>query len=462
MDAHAHESFVLPIMEEDVIFENSSFSQGADVTPRTAEKDVVLGWRWGLEEDPDITRRSHSGRLDAATQSITQPGVFRDLEPMQVDIENYEGRWLDDDPTAVDLPGQFPYRFLQNAASSLEHLTYTGVPEQWYNSEPSIPHLPKLKSLHIGGWNDRETPFSMFPLAIAFPQIEQLWIGPDVPNLDPGPMAHSQDKWEGVWPHLKVLIFDASIVEDIEPVPLSGLRHLMCINRGNSLLHLLFVEILPDEGDAHEIRDIFSNDDDRLPDFDVIRHSDFRNLRSVQSRSMWILPDRARTMLSNSLANGQLTSFDIGFPDHRHSIELPRGDLSVRHLKAYDWLRGAPSIHTLGCFGFDFRLDPKNDEYLPLPQFLATFPNLRTLRLAGQYEGENKNENENDFASLILAIMSVTHLKTIYMSSSEFQSDSYALRRVEEAAQSKGVQILTRWFYGEEMWPEQWPMPLES
>ncbi|CCE33165.1 uncharacterized protein CPUR_07089 [Claviceps purpurea 20.1] len=82
MDAHAHESSLLPIMEEDVISEESSSSQQAGVTPRNAEKDVVLGWRWGLEEDPNITTESHSGRLDAATQSITQPGGFGDLEPI--------------------------------------------------------------------------------------------------------------------------------------------------------------------------------------------------------------------------------------------------------------------------------------------------------------------------------------------------------------------------------------------
>lgn len=64
------------------------------------------------------------------------------------------------DPTVLDLPRQSSYGFLQNAANSLEHLTFTDVPHQWYYSEPLIPRLPKLKYLRIGGWL-KEIPFSM-------------------------------------------------------------------------------------------------------------------------------------------------------------------------------------------------------------------------------------------------------------------------------------------------------------
>ncbi|CCE33754.1 uncharacterized protein CPUR_07680 [Claviceps purpurea 20.1] len=345
------------------------------------------------------------------------------------------------DPTVLDLPGQFPYGFLQNAASSLEHLTFEGVPRQWYGSEPLIPHLTKLKSLHIGGW---------YPLAIALPRIEQLWIGPNIPNMDPGPVAPWRDKWEGVWPHLKVLIFDASMPADIETVPFSGLRYLMCLHRGNSLLHLRFIYIHP--GWENQYRDIFGNNYGRLPNSDVIRHTDFRNLRSVRSdRSMWILPDRARTLLSKSIENGQLTSFDITFPHHLPTREIPAGDSSVRHLEGYDWLRGAPSIHTLGCYAFRFRLNPRNDEDLPLPQFLATFPNLRTLRIRGQYDNDDE---ENEFSSLILAIISVTRLKTIH--TTFFEPNSKALRKLRKAAHFKGVQIST----ADDDKPEQWPIPL--
>ncbi|KAG6151749.1 hypothetical protein E4U11_007735 [Claviceps purpurea] len=355
------------------------------------------------------------------------------------------------DPIAVDLPRQFPCRFLQNVASSLEHLTFSGVPEQWYTSEPVIPHLPKLKYLHLGGWYDGQTPFSMFPLAIAFPRIEQLWMGPDLPNLNLGPVALWRDKWEGVWPHLKVLIFDASGAEDIEELHVSGLRHLMCLNRGNSLLHLVLIQFYLDWSD--EIRDIFGHRQDELAHFDVARHSDFRNLRSVTSHDgIWIFPDRARTLLSSSIENKQLASFDIVFP--RRVLTSLTENSSVHHLRGYDWLRGAPSIHTLGFFDFLFPLNPKNDEDLPLPQFLATFPNLRTLRLNDVYY----REHENEFASLILAVMSVTRLKTILICRYYSHSDNKAMIKVMEEAQFKGVQIFT----GAKYWVEQWPIPLGS
>ncbi|KAG6159694.1 hypothetical protein E4U11_004217 [Claviceps purpurea] len=351
----------------------------------------------------------------------------------------------------MDLSGEFPYRFLQNAASSLENLTFTGIPQQWYYSEPLIPHLPKVKCLRIGGWWDNVTLFPMFPLSIAFPRIEQLWIGPQLPNLDMGPVALWRDKWEGVWPHLKVLIFDASSVDDVNKIPVSGLRQLMCLNRGTSLLHLAFIHFYLDSDE--QMHDIFGKDHDTLAHSDVARHSDFRNLRSVRSDSgMWILPDRARTLLSNSIEDRQLTSFDIVFPE-RFFRSLPE-DSSVCHLKGYDWLRGSPSIHTLGFFGFLFPLNPQSDDDLPLPQFLATFPNLRTLRLNNFYYRKHQNE----FASLILAIMSVTHLKTIWIYQHSFRRRSKAMRKVRMAAQSRGVQISLAGDYG----LQQWPMKLGS
>ncbi|CCE33168.1 uncharacterized protein CPUR_07092 [Claviceps purpurea 20.1] len=66
--------------------------------------------------------------------------------------------------TPADLLGGFPHTFLQNAASTLEHLTLLSIPQAWCNSAPSIPLLPKLKSLRMRDWKDQET---LFPIVCA-------------------------------------------------------------------------------------------------------------------------------------------------------------------------------------------------------------------------------------------------------------------------------------------------------
>lgn len=56
--------------------------------------------------------------------------------------------------TAVDRPGGFPQTFIQNAASTLEHLEFIGIPTQWYIDVPSIPFLPNLKTCRMGDFKN--------------------------------------------------------------------------------------------------------------------------------------------------------------------------------------------------------------------------------------------------------------------------------------------------------------------
>ncbi|CCE29626.1 uncharacterized protein CPUR_03473 [Claviceps purpurea 20.1] len=144
----------------------------------------------------------------------------------------------------------------------------------------------------------------------------------------------------------------------------------------------------------------------------------------------------------------QLGSFDIVFPDESTTAIGRVGDASIRHLKAYEWARGAPSIHTMGCHHFRFRSDPKNDEDLPLPQFLASFPNLRTLEIySAQYSYE-----PSEFVNVVVAIMKRTHLKTIYTTDVE----GAALGQLKQAAREHDVELIDK------LRPQQWPMPLSE
>ncbi|KAG6150641.1 hypothetical protein E4U11_008229 [Claviceps purpurea] len=82
----------------------------------------------------------------------------------------------------VDREGGFPQTFLQNAASSLEHLNFKGIPLSWYRGK--APHLPQLKTLRMGGaFEDNGS----FPI---------LWIGPDIPYLDVELVALEKGRWE--------------------------------------------------------------------------------------------------------------------------------------------------------------------------------------------------------------------------------------------------------------------------
>ncbi|CCE29409.1 uncharacterized protein CPUR_03102 [Claviceps purpurea 20.1] len=374
----------------------------------------------------------------------------------------------------VDCDGGFPQTFLQNAASSLEHLIFVGIPSQWYRG--MMPHLPHLKTLQIGGDSGDTQSFPIFHLSVAFPSLEQLCIGPNVPFLVEEPARTWRTRWRDVWPHLKVLKFqdwpsdpeDDDLFEELdfnEMLEIGNmederedtrltLRYLMALN---SLQHIS----LKLEGENWPFCTFRHKDEDLLHDVDVAQLSDFRNLRSFESPSFSITPDGGRKLLSNAIMAKQLTSFDLVFP--KESYESPIHDdpedpyteedpdtdeedphaieedpciieeKSIRHLSGYEWLCGTPSIHTLGLYQFRFPDDAENDEDSPLLRFLATFPNLRTLKI-NSWEYKTP-----DFVSLVVSIMRVTHLKTIYTTcvSGEF------LDQLRETAQEHGVQLMS-------------------
>ncbi|CCE29326.1 uncharacterized protein CPUR_03019 [Claviceps purpurea 20.1] len=352
------------------------------------------------------------------------------------------------DGRLVDNPGGFPCSFLQNAAGSLEHLDFMGIPEEWYESEePFIPFLPKLKTLRI---NERQRSgahgfmFPMYPLSIAFPRLEQLFIGPDISYFDPAPVSVWRDNREDIWPHLKVLIFEINHFEDpgfYTKMTRSALRCLTCVNRGNSLEHigLECPQGWPDT-------DIFSGSDDLLPDFDIVQDSEFKNLRSFRTTSLSISPEGARNLLYNAIHTNQLRSFDIVFPMYFERGPGPNysclrvtsgvGERHAEHLRGYDWARGAPSIQSLGCYGLSFDSSPNNDHHHVVVHFVASFPNLRTLSV-----GCNLLNKMADYASFLVEILRHTHLETMYV---EERIDYHAGARaqVRQVACEQGVQLM--------------------
>ncbi|CCE29411.1 uncharacterized protein CPUR_03104 [Claviceps purpurea 20.1] len=336
----------------------------------------------------------------------------------------------------ADSLGGFPRMFLQNAGSSLEHLDLVGIPLQWYRESSSIPFLPKLKTLRLHLAADDETPFPIFSLSIALPRLEQLCFLENITLLGLEPTTIWRGNWDDVWPHLKVLNFECTDPLSSDDETATSLRAIRYLTALKSLQHIHL------QFESEDWPQLFCDSHSLLSDFDVPRYSDFKNLRSVRLDGP-ISPDGARTLLSNAIKTKQLTTYDLVFPDEPVTGNI--GDTCIRHLRGYDWMRGAPSIHTLGCFDFRFPLDAESDEDMPLPQFLATFPNLRTLSIS------SREYRTPEFVNLVVAILRVTHLKTIYTPC----VDGVFLDQLRETAKAYGVQSFAC------RPPDQWPMSLD-
>ncbi|CCE29418.1 uncharacterized protein CPUR_03111 [Claviceps purpurea 20.1] len=358
--------------------------------------------------------------------------IWNKLKNVSISSESY--RFWESD---VDSPGGFPRTFLQNAGSSLEHLSLVAIPSQWYHGTLSIPFLPKLKTLQLNGARDTNGLFPIFSLSVTFPRLEQLQICEDMYFLGLEPTEIWRGNWDDVWPHLKVLKVKCNplLLDDESATSIMAIRYLTALK---SLQHLYL--LFQSEDWPH----LFCGSHGLLSDLDVSRYSDFENLRSVRLLGVNALsPHGARTLLSNAIKTKQLTTYDLVFPEESSTGNI--GDTSIRHLLGYDWMRGAPSIHTLGCFQFRFPIDAETDEDLPLPQFLATFPNLRTLIISSQ------EYSTSEFVKLVVAILKVTHLKTIYTPS----VDGVFLDQLKETAKKYGVQAFAH------RPPDQWPMSLD-
>ncbi|CCE33860.1 uncharacterized protein CPUR_07788 [Claviceps purpurea 20.1] len=334
----------------------------------------------------------------------------------------------------VDSPGGFPRMFLQNAGSSLENLNLRGIPSQWYLEMASIPFLPNLKTLRLYATeDDDDMAFPIFSLSIPFPRLEQLDIN-DLLYLGLEPTEIWRGKWHDVWPHLKVLWFRSlfwSLGSDYESeISLMAIRYLTSLN---SLQHIYL------DFESEDWPHLFRDSHGLLSDLDVLQYSPSKNLRSCIINTP-ISPEGARSLVSNAIKTGQLTSFDLVFPvDHS---ERNFGETSIRHLKGYEWMRGSPSIHTLGCYEFRFPFDAETDDDMPLPQFLATFPNLRTLKISSlEYD-------TLEFAEVVVAVLEVTRLNTIY---TPLVNGVFLDQLRELAQQQYGVQLLA--CYPEEPWP---------
>lgn len=168
------------------------------------------------------------------------------------------------------------------------------------------------------------------------------------------------------------------------------------------------------------------------------------NLRDLRLRQMVMDGAASEPLLRNAIDKNKLRSIDINF--RRPRMADHEGPASCERIAEFSWLRGAESIRCIGLSNFRFRRYPTTDEDLPLPSFLASFPNLETLEIGSEYY------DDAELGSVIVAIMKATKLKRIYQRTVKGAN----LDCLRAAAKQLGVELI----WGER--PREWPVPIDD
>jgi F-box/TPR repeat protein Pof3 len=243
------------------------------------------------------------------------------------------------------------------------------------------------------------------------------------------------DEDDHLWKELKVIVIHGSA--NIDPVTAEGIRRLTSIRRGCDLEHI-DLDFWWKYGDA------FGPVSSHAVSTPELNNNNYENIRSLRLTQNLIAPERLRHFLHDAMSGQKLHTLDIFFP--LEQFGTPFGQNSSQHLQSYAWLRGATSIRCLGVSEFRFREYPKNDDDLPLPSFLASFPNLETLEInSSHYEGI-------EFCTVVEAIVKVTKLKKIYQNTIK----GVYMDKLKEVAKKSGVELV----WGER--PRPWPFVIDE
>ena len=170
----------------------------------------------------------------------------------------------------------------------------------------------------------------------------------------------------------------------------------------------------------------------------------FDNLRSLRLKRAVMDGAASEPLLRKAIDNDKLRSIDINF--RRPGINDTEGPASCQRIAEFSWLRGAKSIRCIGLSNFRFRKYPETDDDLPLPSFLASFPNLETLEIGSEYY------DDAELCSVIFAIMRATKLRKIYQTTIKGAN----LDTLRTAAKEFGVELV----WGER--EREWPVPLDD
>ncbi|WAO89509.1 F-box domain-containing protein [Fusarium falciforme] len=332
---------------------------------------------------------------------------------------------------------------LTQASESIQNLHIRGLPQVGTTTTFGFPSLPNLQYLRIEEQN-KPNPIRLgiWTIAAGAPRIRQLWLS-DVQLSGRQPEDTELDQF---WPNLNVVIVNGST--DSDPETAETIQKLASIRQGDTLQYVDFdFRWKYDEHGPLGLRMLSNmlNQEPATMDSDEFNHGNqYKNLHSLRLTRALIPPSKLQAVLSDAIEARKLHTLDIVFP--LEPFGTPQGLISVEHLRKHAWLRSAGSIRCLGIFEFRFRSYPKNDDDLPLPSFLATFPNLEVIEINSvHYEGP-------EFGTVIEAILKVTHLRKIYQTTVQ----GIALDQLRGLAAKYNVELV----WGER--PRQWPLPIEE
>lgn len=394
------------------------------------------------------------------------PGLYKNLRYVSMESYNnleHRGWHLQGNGT-----GDVPVDFIKSIAGTLERLELVGIPSSWCQRQDVVdfPSLKVLRLEHKSGpqvsfpivslkrglempWYGRLTMVQFF-MASKTPRLEQLCL--KNAHIDNNQLHEWKDIWDTLWNHLKVLVF---FMPDSGPVAqshntLATVTLLTSLNFGSGFQHIDLEVPWTNDGDP-ATEEVFTDTADLsrygLTDAGgnpILRRDQFQNLRTIRLKEFSHVPAKMRRIFDETVRNGKLHTLDIVFP--LQSFDGPMGQQHVAHLKGYDWLRGRESIRCLGVSRFRFKEYPRSDDDLPLPSFLASFPNLETLSLSSE------EYSPEEFCTVVEAIIKVTRLKTIYQD----RVNGALMDQLRKLAEGHGVQVI----WGER--PREWPVPLDE
>ncbi|KAF7556227.1 hypothetical protein G7046_g6372 [Stylonectria norvegica] len=341
---------------------------------------------------------------------------------------------------------------LRNASQSLQSLHISGLPHN--TIDLGFPVMPSLKYLRLEDTKHNGASVEILAIATKTPKLEQLRlrdviIGRGIHGPQPEYAEH-----EHLWKDLKVVVY---IVGDSGFIRLEAshpLKQLTSIRRGVDLQHVDFDLRWSWDGfgplTLSRLSDLASqesnSDPTQDPEIDFSSQNKkhmYSDLRSLRLTRTVVPPGGLELILHDSIAAGKLQTLDIVFP-LGHDNELGRA--SWQHLEEYAFVRGTSSIRNMGIFEFRFHKYPKNDDDLPLPSFLASFPNLETLEISSDHY------EELEFCSVVQAIIKVTRLKTIYQTTAK----GVLMDELKAVAAKSGVEMI----WGNR--PREWPVRIEE